>query len=219
MSHYFSSNQSTLSEPFTIDISFFGKSYPFVSDAGVFSKRQFDYGSRVMLEAVIDQLSGRVLDLGCGYGPVGVLIGLHRPVALTMVDVNPRAVELAKANALAHGVAADVIVSDGLDKVSGVFDHILLNPPIRAGKAVIYRLFEQAYEHLADGAQLIIVIRKKQGADSAKRKLQAIYDRVETIDRSGGYHVIVATRSALSDRDMADHEIGQDDHKAGVDDR
>lgn len=208
MSHYFAPDQSAESDQFMIPVTFRGETYQFVSDAGVFSKKQFDYGSRVMLEAVMDQLSGKVLDLGCGYGPVGVLIGLHRKVDITMVDVNPRAVELAKANALAHSVKAKVLVSDGFERLSETFDQVLLNPPIRAGKAVIYRLFEEARDHLVTGGKLIIVIRKKHGADSAKKKLQELFETVETIDRSGGYHVMVATRSALFDRNLTDHEIG-----------
>ena len=198
MSHYYSNQPTTPSKQFMIDIPFRGKTYQFVSDDGVFSKKQFDFGSKVMVEAIIDQLSGKVLDLGCGYGPVGVLIGLHRPVEVTMVDVNQRAVELAKANTLSHGVEAVVLMSDGLKNVEQMFDFILFNPPIRAGKAVIYRLFEEAYQHLTVGGKLVIVIRKKQGGDSAKKKLESMFATVETIERSGGYHVLVATKKPVT---------------------
>lgn len=219
MTQYFSSDPKVASNQFVIEIGFRGQTYSFVSDDGVFSKRQFDFGSRVLLEAMVDQLAGRVLDLGCGYGPIGILAGRTKRLDLTMVDVNPRAIELAKANALAHGVEADILVSDGFQKLTGPFDYILLNPPIRAGKAVIYQLFTDAYNYLAPGGQLVIVMRKKQGADSAKKKLQSIFGAVETIDRSGGYHVITAAKSTLADRNLTDHQEGQDDHESGVGDR
>lgn len=200
------------SQPRTITIEFRNQKYDFLTDDGVFSKGRLDYGSEVLLDTVMDDLSGRVLDLGCGYGPIGVLLGKFRPVELTMVDVNPRAVALARQNLKKHRVKATVLESDGFDKVTGPFDVILLNPPIRAGKAVIYRLFEDAHQALTPGGKLSIVIRKQQGADSAKRKLQEVFDSVETIARSGGFHVIEATKSALPDRDSTDHQPAEDSH-------
>lgn len=212
MNHYFSDDPTTESNQRTISLSFRGQEYSFLTDDGVFSKGRLDYGSEVMLDAVLDDLSGKVLDLGCGYGPIGVLMKLLRPLDVTMVDVNPRAVELSRLNLKKHRQKATVLQSDGFDKVRDQFDFILLNPPIRAGKAVMYRLYNEAYDHLNPGGSLIIVIQKKHGADSSKKKLVELFGQAETVERSGGYHVIKATKSALADRNVTDHEVPEDDH-------
>lgn len=196
MKHYFTHDPKLASNRKTITITFRDQPFQFITDDGVFSKGRLDYGSEVMLDAIMDELHGRVLDLGCGYGPIGVIIGKTKRVDLTMVDVNARAVELANENVKQHRLKAQVLVSDGLEQVEGLFDYILLNPPIRAGKAVVYRLFEESKDHLAPGGKLVIVIQKKQGADSAKKKLQDLFGQADTIEKSAGFHVIVAQTSA-----------------------
>lgn len=118
-----------------------------------------------------------------------------RPDAfVTAVDVNERAVALTEHNARDNGLVVDVRVSDALDGVEGLFDTILTNPPIRAGKAVIYRIFSQSYEHLTPGGRLYLVIRKQQGAPSAVKFLKTLFSGVEIADRSAGYQVIVCTK-------------------------
>lgn len=168
-----------------------GESLRFLTDAGVFSRGEVDFGTNALLNALPDNLSGRVLDLGCGWGAVGVSVGKKYPACqIVMSDVNERALELAGKNAAANGVRAQTGKSDGLDRVDGPFDYILTNPPIRAGKQVIYRLFAQSAEKLTENGALYIVVRKQQGAESALKYLKTVFDQVETVEKSGGFWVI-----------------------------
>jgi 16S rRNA (guanine1207-N2)-methyltransferase len=142
----------------------------------------------------------RILDVGCGYGPIGLTAARLAPRGhVTMVDVNERAVELARANAETNGVRnVSFAVSDLFEALDGrSFDVILTNPPIRAGKAVVHRIFEEARAHLNPGGSLWIVIQKKQGAPSAKAKLEELYgtEAVEEIGKDKGYRILVATKS------------------------
>ena len=161
------------------------------TDAGVFSRDGLDMGTRVLLEA-LPQLHGRILDLGCGWGPVGVALGKkYSDAQLVLTDVNSRAAELAARNLAANGVTnAAVVQGDGFAAVEGDFDAIVLNPPIRTGKAVIYAMFAEAAAHLKPDGALYIVIRKQQGAESAQKYLASIYGDVERIAREKGYWVL-----------------------------
>jgi len=161
------------------------------TDAGVFSRDGLDMGTRILLEA-LPPLSGRILDLGCGWGPVGTALGKKYPQAeILLTDVNERAAELARKNLAANGVKnAQVVRGDGYEAVEGKFSAIVLNPPIRAGKAVIYAMFENARHYLSEGGVLYIVIRKQQGAESAEKYLKTLYGSVERISREKGYWVL-----------------------------
>lgn len=144
----------------------------------------------MLLKALPEEITGDVLDLGCGWGAIGILIAAQHPLArVLMVDVNERAVALARRNAEANRISAQVGLSDGFDKVQGSFDLIAFNPPIRAGKAVIYGLFADAAARLKPDGALYIVIRRQQGADSAGRYLKTLFESVETVAKKGGYHV------------------------------
>ena len=170
---------------------FMGKTLAFETDAGVFSTGELDEGTRVLLEA-LPPLHGRALDLGCGWGAVGVLLGKKYPdVSLLMADVNERAVALAAKNLARNGVKnARAVESDVYENVDGTFDFIVTNPPIRAGKAVIYSMFDGARDRLSPGGRLYVVIRKQQGAPSALRHMQELYASARVIAREKGFWVI-----------------------------
>lgn len=190
--HYYTAEPASAHAVRTIRVSALGVDAAFETDAGVFSRDDLDVGTRALLEA-LPPLRGRVLDLGCGWGPVGTLLGRRDPaLAIVMSDVNSRAVELAARNARANGVSAQTVQSDAFENVSGEFDAILTNPPIRAGKAVIYGMFLEAKKHLAPGGKLYIVIRKQQGAPSALKMLREHYASCEVIDRRAGFWVLCA---------------------------
>lgn len=187
---YFEANPESGHDIKSISVAFLGREFTFKTDAGVFSKDGLDEGSELMLSTVLDDLSGRVLDLGCGWGPVGTIVSVLKPATeVTMTDINKRAVDLAQKNVTANQAKALVFNGDGFEKVSGLFDWILFNPPIRAGKQVIYKLFEDAKRYLKQEGRLVIVIRKQQGALSAKDFLGQIYDEVVLLSRKKGYHV------------------------------
>ncbi len=156
----------------------------------VFCLFGLDMVTRILLEA-LPALRGRILDLGCGWGPVGVAVGKKYPdTEIVMSDVNRRAVDLARRNLAANGIKnAAAVCGDGLEAVTGAFDAILLNPPIRTGKAVIYRLFADSAKQLSENGALYIVIRKQQGAESAAKYLSTLFSRVDRIARDKGYWV------------------------------
>lgn len=187
---YFARDPASESLEKTFELEWKGRTFTFVTDNGVFSKGGLDTGTAVLLKSLPEHFSGRMLDLGCGWGAVGVLAGAAWPRALvTMVDVNPRAVLLALRNAQSNGVRAEAIESDGFERVPGPYDLIALNPPIRAGKETVYRLFKEAAGHLSPVGVLYIVIRKQQGAPSAQKFLTSLFSSVRTVERKSGFHV------------------------------
>ena len=191
--HYYTENPSSAHDERRVTLRALGNELTFYTDAGVFSRDGLDKGTETLLDA-LPPLVGRVLDLGCGWGAVGVALGKRYPALdIVMTDINSRAVELARRNLAANGVKAVVVQGDGFEAVEGVFDVVVTNPPIRAGKAVIYGMFSDAKRFLKPGGALYIVIRKQQGAPSALKYLREIYGAAEIIDRSGGFHVIKAT--------------------------
>ena len=193
--HYYTQNPDVEHDLRQVIFEVLGLRLNCTTDAGVFSRDGLDMGTRILLEA-LPELHGRILDLGCGWGPVGTALGKRYPGAqIVLTDVNSRATELAARNLAANGVTnAAVVQGDGFAAVEGGFDAIVLNPPIRAGKAVIYALFAEAAKHLrADGA-LYIVIRKQQVAESAQKHLSSIYADVERIAREKGYWVLRCAR-------------------------
>ena len=189
--HYYTASPQSGHKYLSCDYEYRGCSLRFVTDAGVFSRGEVDFGTNALLRALPEEISGRVLDVGCGWGAVGVTVGKRWPGAeIVMSDVNERALELARRNAEANGVRASVIESDGLSRVEGSFDCILTNPPIRAGKQVIYGIFAACAERLRENGEMYLVIRKQQGAESAKRYLKTIFAQVDTVEKSGGFWVI-----------------------------
>ena len=196
--HYYSRTQKVESEPKFWDFTLRSQLFRFKTDNGVFSKKEVDFGSRLLIEAFeLPNVEGSVLDVGCGYGPIGLSIAKNYPERIVhMIDVNERAIELSKANAVQNAVHnVEIYESDTLINVKEFnFAAILTNPPIRAGKKTVHDIFEQSYEHLVTGGDLWIVIQKKQGAPSALEKLKERFTTVETIDKSKGYFIIKAVK-------------------------
>lgn len=199
MDHYFTDNRNLAENRKEISFRFWCFNYSFITDNGVFSKGGIDFGTRVLLQTICDrkELGNRVLDMGCGYGPVGIILKKIYPEAeFDMVDVNPRAVLLAQENAVRNQVEANIYESYVYMNVKGnTFTDIITNPPIRAGKAVIYKIFEEAIDHLSIGGTLWVVIRKQQGAMSAVKKIEEIFGNCEIIHKEKGYFILKAKKS------------------------
>ena len=189
--HYYTSTPTSAHEARSFRAVFAGRVLAFDTDAGVFSKQHVDPGSELLCGALPDDLSGDVLDMGCGWGAMTVLTLARFPkLNITMADVNERALSLAVANVEKNHMQARAVLSDGFERIEGVFDAVITNPPIRAGKAVIYKMFEDAKAHLKPGGMLVLVIRKQQGAPSALKFLKTLYRKAEVIARDGGYWII-----------------------------
>lgn len=166
----------------------------FLTDAGVFSKKMVDYGSQVLLNA-LDLESGRsLLDVGCGYGPLGLTLTKVYGVRATLIDINNRAIDLAQKNAEKNQVQATIFQSNIYDNVDGKFDYIISNPPIRAGKAVVHEIIQGAFHHLEDQGSLTIVIQKKQGAPSAKAKMEEVFGNCQILKKDKGYYILESVK-------------------------
>ena len=174
-----------------------GRKLTFETDAGVFSKGRMDRGTLELIKAIRQEDGESFLDLGCGWGPVGIVAAVLYPRReVWMVGVNERACELARANARANGADRAVVVcGDGLAAVGGrTFDVIATNPPIRAGKSVVYRLVEEARDHLSPGGRFYAVARTKQGAGSLRTFIRETFGNADEPEIGGGYRVIRAVR-------------------------
>ncbi|MCF6139483.1 class I SAM-dependent methyltransferase [Pseudalkalibacillus berkeleyi] len=198
-SHYYSNKPSVESNRKDWAFELKGKTFRFYSDSGVFSKNEVDFGSRLLIESFeATDVDVNILDMGCGYGPIGLALAASYPKAeITMVDVNERAIQLSKDNARRNQIAnVDIFQSNLFENVTKSNYHaILTNPPIRAGKDVVHAIFEQAHTHLLPGGELWIVIQKKQGAPSAIEKLESIFDEVDVVERKKGYFIIRSKKS------------------------
>ena len=199
MSHYFDENPEIVSHIREISFTLFGKTYTYYTDNGVFSKSRIDEGSYIFLKVLLPlQLSGRILDLGCGYGPIGLTIAQEsKEVRVDLADINSRALALASRSGerLNLNNRVTFLHSDIFEKIEGPYDSIVVNPPIRAGKKVTYRMYEEAKQYLIDGGSLYIVIRKAQGAESASKYIETIFGNVTLLKREKGYYIYRATKS------------------------
>jgi 16S rRNA (guanine1207-N2)-methyltransferase len=196
--HYYSKKPSSSSNPQTWTFQLRGRLFTFTTDSGVFSKKEVDFGSRLLIESFKQpEIEGDFLDVGCGYGPIGLSIAKDFPERkVEMIDINERAVELANKNKVINQVNNVIIYqSDLFERVGDkMFAAILTNPPIRAGKSVVYSIFEQSFSHLLPSGELWVVIQKKQGAPSAMEKLKSLFPEVEVIEKKKGYYIIKAKK-------------------------
>ena len=197
-SHYFSKNPIVPSKEHTIDYKIAGHSFSLISDTNVFAKNGIDYGSMALLKVIIQKIkAGKVLDIGCGYGVIGLTLAYLIPdIQVTCSDINHRAVSLTSKNlsALELSKKVTVLQSDLYEKIEGEFDVIVSNPPIRAGNTVLHNLYTGAYRHLITSGRFFIVVRRKQGAESTVKYLSNLFAHVETIKKHKGYWIIMATK-------------------------
>ena len=190
MEHYFTSNENLKSEIIKINYSYNEYDFTFFSDNGVFSKKHIDYGSKLLLETFLENNnhSLKVLDIGCGYGFIGICISKILDSNVTMVDVNKRALHLTNMNIEKNGVSSNALLSNAYENIDDKYDVIITNPPVRAGKKVLIDILDNAKDYLNKGGALWFVLRKDQGAKSMKELLNKHYN-VDIIKKSKGFYV------------------------------
>ena len=199
MSQYFDNVEGLAHQDITYQFELLGERYSFQSDAGVFSKDGLDDGTRLLLETIAKtDLGTNILDLGCGVGPIGLILAHTDPSRhVVLADVNDRALDCAKKNAVNLGVSdqVELVHSDVYNNLTtSSFSTIVTNPPIRAGKKVTYAMYAGAPSHLHQDGSLILVIRKQQGAESCFRYLQTLFRKVEVKARHKGFQILIARK-------------------------
>lgn len=198
MPQYFDNNEELSHDFHQYSFSLLGEEFSFISDSGVFCKDGLDDGSRLLLETIAKtDLGNSILDMGCGIGPIGLLLAhFDKNRHITLVDVNRRALDCAKQNAAKLGLSSrvDIFESDVYSNINSSFSTIVTNPPIRAGKKVTYAMYAGAISHLNEGGQLILVIRKQQGASSCQEFLKTIFKEAEVVKSKKGYRILIAKK-------------------------
>lgn len=190
MSHYFENDKNLVSEIKSFNFAINDTNFIFNTDNGVFSKGELDFGTQLLIENVLKlDIHGNVLDLGCGYGPIGIILKKMFDINVTMCDINNRAIHLTKMNAKKNSVLVDVINSDGFENITDMFDYIISNPPIRVGKKKLYELLVDSKKHLKKSGELLIVVRKEQGALSLIKDM-SVYFNVKVLDKQKGFLII-----------------------------
>lgn len=191
MSHYFTNDEIKSNEKIYVtkinDIEL-----KFYTDNGVFSKNKLDFGTRTLLENLeIDRFKGKILDFGCGIGPIGIYLSLKTKEKIDMIDINKRSISLAIKNSKLNNASTNIFESNIYEKINKKYDFIVSNPPIRVGNEVLYKILFEAKEHLNENGELWIVINKDQGAKTITKKLEQFYD-VTIVEKNKGFYVIKA---------------------------
>ena len=193
MSHYFT-NDYVKSEEKEINIIVKNTKLTLLTDNGIFSKHGLDFGTRTLLESLnLSELKGDILDFGCGYGPIGIYLKKTTNANIDMLDINKRALNLARKNAKKNEVNVNIFESDLYQNVTKKYDYIITNPPVRVGKKILYQILFEAAKYLKENGKLIFVINKNQGAKSVARDLSEKYE-VEIITKNKGFYIISAKK-------------------------
>ncbi|MBM7573101.1 class I SAM-dependent methyltransferase [Aquibacillus albus] len=195
---YFSKQPQSKSNPNTWTFELRDHLFTFTSDYGVFSKGEVDFGSRTLIDSFIEpRVDGDILDLGCGYGPIGLSLAKVYPSRkIVLCDINERALALAEKNAKQNDIEnVEFKISDRLEAFPNrKFAAVATNPPIRAGKSVVHQMFQDSYEALVPNGELWVVIQKKQGAPSAQRKLEELFGNADIVVKNKGYFILCAKK-------------------------
>ena len=196
LEHYFTNNTNLKSEIRTLTYSYENTPFEFFSDNGVFAKNKIDYASKLLVETFIEnhkevEKECTLLDVGCGYGFLGIVAGKILNINIELVDINKRALHLCERNIKLNEVNGKAYESNLYECVKNKYEYIITNPPIRAGKNTVLEILKGAKNHLLDNGELWFVINKDQGAKSTEKLLKECYN-VEVLAKSKGFYVFRA---------------------------
>jgi 16S rRNA (guanine1207-N2)-methyltransferase len=192
-SHYFIEDKTLKSNPQSFNYHYKSKKYTFTTDNGVFSAGKMDQNTDLLLRN-LPALSGSLLDMGCGFGCIGIVLAKEYDLKLTQTDINPTAIKLTIENCNANDVATNAFVSDCFENISDYFDTIIINPPIHAGKQIMFDMYEGSFLHLNENGKLYIVILKKHGAESSIAKLMQVFGNCDVIYNKKGCYILCCTK-------------------------
>lgn len=194
MQHYFIDKPHNASDYFMFSEKFLDREYTFKSVDSVFSKNKIDEGTKVLLATVIANvnLTGDVLDFGCGIGPIGIILKTLFPnINVDMIDVNNTAVELSKENCKTNKTDTNnVFYSNLYGNIDKKYDYIVTNPPIKVGKEILFNVISKGYDHLKQNGEIILVIRKDHGQESMKKHMLSLFGNCEILKRDKGYYIM-----------------------------
>ncbi len=196
MSHYFKNDETLTNKQIDFEVKIKDIVLNLRTNSGVFSKSKLDLGTKLLLETIeLEEKTKIVIDMGCGYGPIGIYIAKKYPdKKVFMYDINERAVDLSKINANLNDVEVIVKQSDFFTEVNFKADVIITNPPIRTGKKNVYRLYDEAYDRLNELGVFYLVVGKKQGAESTFHKINQLFSNCEILEKKKGYTVFKAVK-------------------------
>jgi len=197
MEHYYTPKPSSKIIEHSFLVAARSQQLTFLTASGLFSQKQIDTGSLLLIDKGLLKPNWRILDLGCGYGPVGIALKKSEPtISVTFTDVNTRAVEYVKKNLKQNGIDIDssveLVSGDGFAAVTGLFDAIYLNPPQSAGKELCLHLIEKSREFLKPGGNLQIVARKNKGGETLSQYMQTVFGNVDSIAKQSGFWIYIS---------------------------
>lgn len=191
MSHYFINDENVKHNKKIIEVKCCDTTIKVYTDNGVFSKEHLDYGTKLLLTNFLkESKEGNVLDLGCGYGIIGITISLESNMKVDLVDINDRALELTKENIKLNNIVnARCWKSNIYENIKDKYDYIITNPPIRAGKETLKKFLFDGKDYLEDNGELWFVMRKDHGVKTMIKELEMEY-KTEIIDKSKGFYIV-----------------------------
>ena len=198
MSHYYENDENLNHKEINFSYTFRNNTINFKSDLGVFSKERVDFGTNVLLNALPAFTNEMILDVGCGVGVIGLSIAKgYTKSHVDLIDINSRAIVLTKENAANNNIRNVAILESNLyENIHDKYDYIITNPPIRAGKNVIYKIVHGAFDYLNNNGKIILVINKKHGAPSMERELISVFGNCTTIEKSKGFYVFSSAKES-----------------------
>ena len=192
MSHYFKPSLALAEQENQLRYTFAGNDFTFTTNSGLFSRTHIDPASEILMRTIATsppQKNQSLLDMGCGYGAIGIVLGKTYQLEITLADINPRGLKYAEKNAVNNKIRGKIILTDCFAEIQETFDIITINPPIHAGKSVTYKMYHQSVEHLNAGGFLYVVNLKKHGAETTARELEKVFGNCQTLYKKSGYYV------------------------------